>query len=85
MAQRKPEEKVTLNQVLKLVDQLTAEERNELRRQLDDKTWGEDWRALCSEVDEQNKGLAPLSEEEIVAEMKAIRKELKAERAQGSN
>lgn len=34
MAQRKPEEKVTVDQVLKLVDQLTPEERQELLDQL---------------------------------------------------
>lgn len=34
MAQRKPREKVTLDQVLKLVDQLTPEEREKLLNQL---------------------------------------------------
>jgi len=32
MAQRKPEDKVTVEQILKLVDELTPEEQSELRR-----------------------------------------------------
>ena len=32
MAQRKPEEKVSLDQVLKLVDQLSPEDQDELRQ-----------------------------------------------------
>ncbi|CAN5688010.1 hypothetical protein BH10CYA1_BH10CYA1_03900 [soil metagenome] len=34
MAQRKPEEKATLDQVLKLADQLTPEEQDELMEEL---------------------------------------------------
>jgi hypothetical protein len=78
MAQRKPEERTTLDQVLKLVDQLSPREQGKLRRKLDE-SWSAEWRALLKEVDEQNKGKPPLSEEEIVAEMKAVRRELKAE------
>jgi hypothetical protein len=84
MAQRKPEEKVTVDQVLKLVDQLSPEEQGKLRRKLDE-SWSAEWRALSKEVDEQNKGKTPLTEEEIVAEMKAVRRELKAESAQSGN
>lgn len=84
MAQRKPEEKVTVDQVLKLVDQLSPEEQGKLRRKLDE-SWSAEWRALIKEVDEQNQGTPPLSEEEIVAEMKAVRRELKAESAQSGN
>jgi hypothetical protein len=83
MAQQKPE-KVTLNQVLKLVNQLSPEDQSELRRKLDE-SWSAEWRALIKEVDEQNQGTPPLSEEEIVAEMKAVRRELKAESAQSGN
>ena len=83
MAQRKPEEKVTVDQVLKLVDQLSAEEQGKLRHKLDE-SWSAEWRALLKEVDEQNKGTEPLPEEEIVAEMKAVREEMKAERARQS-
>lgn len=82
MAQRKPEEKVTVDQVLKLVNQLSPEEQGTLRHKLDD-SWSADWRALIKEVDEQNKDTPPLSEEEIVAEMKAVRRELNS--AQSGN
>jgi len=82
MAQPNPIDKVTVDQVLKLVDQLSDDERRDLYRKLDLKSWGERWRALCSKVDQQNKHLEPLTEEEIIHEMKEIRKELKAERAQ---
>lgn len=84
MAQRKPEEKVTVDQVLKLVDQLSPEEQGKLRRKIDE-SWSTEWRALTKEVDEQNQGTPPLSEEEIVAEMKAVRRELKAESAQSGS
>lgn len=85
MAQPQPEERITLDQVLKLVDKLSPEEQEQLRKRLSSKTWGQEWRALCKEIDEQNKDQDALTEEEIVAEVKTIRKELKAERAQSGN
>lgn len=85
MAQRQPDDKITVDQVLKLVDRLSSEERQELYRMLDLKSWGERWRRLYTKVDAQNKDLSPISEDEIVAEMKSIREELKAKRANGSN
>jgi hypothetical protein len=84
MAQRKPEEKVTVDQVLKLVDQLSPEEQGKLRHKLAE-SWSMEWRALLKEVDEQNKGTPPLSEEEIMAEVKDVREEMKAERARQSS
>jgi hypothetical protein len=83
MAQRKPDEKVTVDQVLKLVDQLSPEDQGKLRHKLDE-SWSAEWRALLKEVDDQNKGTEPLSEEEILAEVKAVRDEMKAERARQS-
>jgi len=77
MAQRKPEEKVTVDQLLKLVNQLSPEEQGKLRHKLDE-SWSAEWRALIKEVDEQNKDTQPLSEEEIMAEVKAAREEMKA-------
>jgi hypothetical protein len=84
MAQRKPEEKVTVEQVLKLVDQLSPEEQGKLRHKLDE-SWSTEWRALFKELDEHNKGTPPLSEEEIMAEVKSVREEMKAERARQSS
>ena len=37
---------------------------------------------MFKELDEQNEGTPPLPEEEIMAEVKAAREEMKAERAQ---
>ncbi|MBX9721836.1 MAG: hypothetical protein K2X81_10615 [Candidatus Obscuribacterales bacterium] len=85
MAQPLPEEQITLDQVLKLVDKLTPEEQVVLRKKMSDKTWGQEWRALCKEIDEQNKDKPALSEDEIVAEVKTIRNEIKAERAESGN
>ncbi len=84
MAQPKPR-KASLDQVLSLVEQLSSEDRESLRLKLSTKSWGERWDALVKKVREQSKGLPPLSEEEIVAEMKAIRREVWAERAQDNS
>jgi hypothetical protein len=84
MAQRKPEEQGTLDQVLKLVDTLSLEEQRQLRLKLNAKAWGEKWDTLVSEIREQNKALPPLSEEEIFAECKAIKNDIRAECAQGN-
>jgi hypothetical protein len=85
MAQRKPQDNVSVTQVLQLIGKMTDEDRQELYRRLDLKSWGESWRALCAKVDEQTRDLPPLKEAEIVAEMTAIRAELKEERAQSGN
>jgi hypothetical protein len=70
MAQRKPEDKTTLNQVLKLVDQLSPEEREQLSQKLDGRSWGDRWRQLEQEIEQNRiaKGLPPISEEEVYAE-----------------
>jgi hypothetical protein len=84
MSQHKPEKNNALDRVLKLVDQLTPEEQGKLRHKLDE-SWSAEWRALLKEVDEQNKGTPLVSEEEIEAEVKAVREEMKAERARQSS
>jgi len=85
MAQRKPQDRVSVTQVLRLIEKMTDEDRQELYRRLDLKSWGEAWRALCAKVDDQTRDLPPLTDAEIVAEMKEIRAELKEERAQSGN
>jgi hypothetical protein len=79
MAQRKPEERDKLDQVLRLVDQLSPDERNELRHKLDDKSWGDDWRKLEEELEQKRiaKGLPPLTEEEVYQEFTNHRQEQK--------
>lgn len=84
MAMPKPK-KPSISQLLKLVDQLSPAEVIALRNKLDNKTWGNELEALFSRIDKRNKALPPLSEEEILAEVNAIREELKAERAQSSS
>lgn len=79
MAQRNPD-KPSLDQVLRLVEQLSDTEQEELRRKLTLKSWGERWDALVARVAERNKGQAPLTEEEIYEEFTAYRREQRAER-----
>ena len=77
-----PERKTTTYaQVLKLVEQLSPDELTKLRTEIDSKSWNTRWEALFTEVDEQNKNLPPLSDEEIAAEVDAAREEMKAKRA----
>ena len=85
MAQRKSEDNVSVNQVLQLVDKLSADQREELYRRLDLKIWGENWRALCNKVDRQTKDMPPLSDEDVVMELKAARDELRDGRAESGN
>ncbi|MGD9684705.1 MAG: hypothetical protein AB7W16_26370 [Candidatus Obscuribacterales bacterium] len=66
------EDKVTLNQILNLVEQLSTEERGELQRKLD-QDWKDKWDALTARVRERSRDLPPLSDEEIMAEVKAVR------------
>lgn len=84
MAQPQPEENVTLNQVLKLVDHLSPGEKGKLRRALD-KSWAERWQMLCDRVQERNQGLAPITDDEIMAEIKSAREARRAQRAENSN
>lgn len=85
MAQRKPEDKVTVEQVLKLVDRLSASEQSELLNKLEAKAWRKEWNTLLKLVDAQNAHQPTLSEEEIMTAVKQVREELKAERAQDSS
>ncbi|HEY9871680.1 MAG TPA: hypothetical protein V6D08_21160, partial [Candidatus Obscuribacterales bacterium] len=61
--------------------------QQELRRKLDLKSWSEEWKRLQDEVERNRveKGLPPLTEEEICAEFTEYRREQRAKRAQGSN
>ncbi len=79
--------KISIDKILKLVDQLPPAELLELQRKLDDKTWGKQFHQLCDEIEAVRiaKGLPGLTEEEIMAEVKAVREEMKAERAHQSS
>jgi hypothetical protein len=84
MAQRKPENRKPLDEVLKLVDELSSEEREELSRRLDGKSWGDRWRRLEQEIEQNRitKGLSSITEEEVYAEFREHRRKQKAEGAQ---
>lgn len=84
MAQRKQEKHATLDQVLQLVEKLSPEDKGELRRKLDE-SWGEHWDKLTTRIQERCKDMPPLTDEEIMAEVKAIREERKVKRAEGSH
>ena len=86
MAQRKPDEKNTLDQVLKLVDQLSPSEREQLSQRLDGKSWGDRWRQLEQELEQNRiaKGLPPMSDAEVYSEFSEHRRE-QNKRAQGRN
>lgn len=85
MAQRKPEDQTSFDQVLRLIDQLTREDQERLRVKLNSKSKTERWQALFSKVQDQSKDLSVLSDEEIVSDLKEIREELRAERARQSS
>jgi hypothetical protein len=70
---------------LELVSQLSADEQERLRASLNSKSKAERWEALCSKVRQQGESLPPVTEDEIIADLKDIRNELKAERAQSSH
>jgi hypothetical protein len=69
--------KMPLEELLIFIDQLSPAELYALRRKLDNKIWGDQLETLFSTIDDRNKGLPPLSEEEIVAVIKEIRQEPK--------
>ena len=84
MAQPQPEERITLDQVLKLVDKLSPEDQEQIRARLNSKPKMERWQALFNKVQAQCKDLPQLTDKEIIADMKDIREELKAKRASQS-
>jgi hypothetical protein len=79
-----PKKKPSVEQILKLVEQLSPSEQGELRNKLDT-SWGERWDSLVARVEERNKGLPQLTEEEIYAEFTEHRREKRAMRAQSSD
>ncbi len=81
------QEKTTVDEILKLVQSLSPPERAELQRRLDASSWGDQWDALTAKIRARFavSGESILSEEEVMAEVKAVRAERKARRAQGSN
>ncbi len=80
---KRKSKKSSLDQLLKLAEQLSPDERDELRRKLNTKSWGDRWDALTQRVRKRVEKFGPMSDEEIVAEMKAIKQEVWSKRAEG--
>ena len=78
-------ENISLDLVISLVERLPSEEQKLLRYKLNAKAWAEKWDELANEIREQNKSLPPLTEEEIFAEWKTIKNEIRAESAQNNH
>lgn len=79
------QKKISLEQAVKLVSQLPQDEQEELRVKLNSKTWGERWQQLIKDIHEDNKGLPPISDEEIAEEITTYRREQRSKRAQSSS
>jgi hypothetical protein len=71
--------KPSLNQVLKLVAQLSPEEHDKVRLKLD-QTRYQEWRELVNTIAEDNKNIPVISDSEIMAEIKAVRQSKKGKR-----
>jgi uncharacterized coiled-coil DUF342 family protein len=74
------QEKTTVEQILRLVETLSPDERADLQRRLDSSTWGERWDQLSAKIRARFEaaGEPVPSEEEVMAEVKAVREERKA-------
>jgi len=80
MNQPQSDEPVTVEKILRLVEQLSASELQELRRELS-KTWGDRFRQLVQEVSKDNVSTESIAEEEVADEVTKYRRE---KRAQGA-
>lgn len=80
------QEKTTVEQILNLVQALSPEERAELQRRLDASTWSDQWDQLAAKIRSRFAAAGePIpTEEEIMAEVKAVREEHRGGSAQGS-
>ena len=76
--------KPSKEQVLKLVDQLPPKEQEEIRLTLDRKARYKEWRKLVKSIAADHKG-PHLSDEEILAEVKAAKLARRAKLAKDSN
>jgi len=77
-------EKASVDQVLKLIEQLSPTEQGELRNKLES-SWGERWDSLVARVEERSKALLQLTEEEIYAEFTQHRRKQRSNSAQSGD
>ncbi len=75
------------DQVVKLVEQLPSEEQEQLRQKLNNKTWGDRWDELSNKIRARfiADGTPIPTDDEIIADVRAVRKARKDKLAQGSN
>lgn len=81
------QEKTTVDQILNLAQTLSPDELVELQCRLDASTWGDQWDQLSAKIQARFAAAGePIpTEEEVLAEVKAVREERKERRVQGSN
>ena len=86
MAQQKPE-RASLDQVLKLVDQLSPDEQEQLRQNLNTRTWGQRWQDLSERILARFEaaGIPVPAEDEVMSEVKAVRPQRKDRRTESGN
>lgn len=76
-----PSDRVTVDTILRLVEQLSPAEVQELRRSLDSKTWGDRFRQLVQDVSSDNEGTEPLTDDDVADELTKYRREKRAQDA----
>ncbi len=76
-----------VEQVLELVYKLSKDDQEKLRKNLSNRSWGKRFQELCDRIEARRiaKGLPKISNQEIMAEVKAEREEMRARRAQSSH
>lgn len=80
MNQPQSDEPITVEKILRLVEQLSPAEVEELRRQLS-RTWGDRFRQLVQDVRKDNNDTESMTDEEIADEVTSYRRE---KRTQGA-
>ena len=76
-----PSDRVTVDTILRLVEQLSPAEVQELRRSLDSKTWGDRFRQLVQDVSSDNESTEPLTDDDVADELTKYRREKRAQDA----
>ncbi len=75
MAMHEPDKDLTLHQIMMAADRLPIEERGQLLRHLELRSWDEAWDRLAKEVNTKRvaQGLPPVTDAEIHAEIDSRR------------
>jgi hypothetical protein len=84
MAMNNPE-KIPIDKMLKSVDYLSPKEQEQLRLKLDSSARHKEWRDLVNATALDSKGQTPLSDEEILTEVKAAKQTIRERLAKDSH